>query len=130
MAKRITVKTLREMKQAGEKIVSLTAYDASFARVIDEQEVDVILVGDSLGMVMQGHDSTVPVTVDDIIYHAKSVVPQCKRAMVMADLPFMSYTNSNQAISNKLKLHPLSKMNKRGFVISIDILVRTPAMKP
>ena len=104
MAKRVTVKTIREMKQAGEKIVSLTAYDASFARVIDEQGVDVILVGDSLGMVMQGHDSTVPVTVDDIIYHSKSVVPQCKRALVMADLPFMSYTNPNQAISNAARL--------------------------
>ena len=104
MAKRITVKTLQDMKQKAEKIVSLTAYDASFARVIDEQGVDVILVGDSLGMVMQGHDSTVPVSVDDIIYHAKSVAPQCKRAMVMADLPFMSYTNPNQAISNAARL--------------------------
>ena len=104
MAKRVTVKTLRDMKQKGEKIVSLTAYDASFARVIDEQDVDVILVGDSLGMVMQGHDSTVPVSVDDIIYHAKSVAPQCKRAMVMADLPFMSYTNPNQAIGNAARL--------------------------
>ncbi len=104
MTKRVTVKTLRSMKQNNEKIVSLTAYDASFARVIDEQGVDVILVGDSLGMVMQGHDSTVQVSVDDIIYHAKSVVPQCKRALVMADLPFMSYTNPNQAITNAAKL--------------------------
>jgi len=104
MTNRVTVKTLRNMKQNNEKIVSLTAYDASFARVIDEQGVDVILVGDSLGMVMQGHDSTVPVSVDDIIYHAKSVVPQCKRALVMADLPFMSYTNPNQAITNAAKL--------------------------
>ena len=104
MSKRVTVRTIREMKSKGEKIVSLTAYDASFARVIDEQGVDVILVGDSLGMVMQGHDSTVPVTVDDIIYHTKSVAPQCKRALVMADLPFMSYTNPNQAIANAARL--------------------------
>lgn len=104
MSKRVTVRTIREMKSKGEKIVSLTAYDASFARVIDEQGVDVILVGDSLGMVMQGHDSTVPVTVDDIIYHSKSVAPQCKRALVMADLPFMSYTNPNQAIANAARL--------------------------
>ncbi len=104
MSKRVTVKTIREMKAAGEKIVSLTAYDASFARVIDEQGVDVILVGDSLGMVMQGHDSTVPVSVDDIVYHSKSVAPQCKRALVMADLPFMSYTNPNQAIGNAARL--------------------------
>ncbi|MEE9326757.1 MAG: 3-methyl-2-oxobutanoate hydroxymethyltransferase [Cocleimonas sp.] len=104
MTKRVTVKTIREMKQAGEKITSLTAYDASFARVIDEQGIDVILVGDSLGMVIQGHDSTVPVSVDDIIYHAKSVAPQCKRALVMADLPFMSYTNPDQAITNAARL--------------------------
>jgi len=104
MTKRVTVKTIHEMKQKGEKIVSLTAYDASFARVIDEQGVDVILVGDSLGMVMQGHESTVPVTVDDIVYHSKSVVPQTKRALVMADLPFMSYTNPEQAISNAARL--------------------------
>ena len=100
----VTVKTLRQMKVDGEKIVSLTAYDASFARVIDGQGVDVILVGDSLGMVMQGHDSTVPVTVDDIIYHSKSVAPQCKRAMVMADLPFMSYTSPKKAIANAARL--------------------------
>jgi len=104
MIKRVTVKTIRSMKEKGEKIVSLTAYDASFARVIDEQGVDVILVGDSLGMVIQGHDSTVPVSVDDIIYHAKSVVPQTKRALVMADLPFMSYTNPHQAIKNAARL--------------------------
>lgn len=104
MVNNVTVKTIRNMKEKGEKIVSLTAYDSSFARVIDEQGVDVILVGDSLGMVIQGHDSTVPVTVDDIIYHSKCVAPQCKRALVMADLPFMSYTNPNQAISNAARL--------------------------
>ncbi|HIP81746.1 MAG TPA: 3-methyl-2-oxobutanoate hydroxymethyltransferase [Leucothrix mucor] len=104
MTKRVTVKTIRNMKAKGEKIVSLTAYDASFARVIDEQGVDVILVGDSLGMVIQGHDSTVHVTVDDIVYHTKAVAPQCKRALVMADLPFMSYTNPDQAIKNAARL--------------------------
>jgi len=104
MTKRVTVKTIRSMKQEGQKIVSLTAYDASFARIIDEQGVDIVLVGDSLGMVMQGHDSTVPVTVDDIIYHSKAVAPQCKRALVMADLPFMSYTKPDQAIANAARL--------------------------
>lgn len=104
MTKKVTVKTIRRMKRDGEKIVSLTAYDASFARVIDEQGVDIVLVGDSLGMVMQGHDSTVPVSVDDVIYHSKSVAPQCKRAMVMADLPFMSYTNPDLAIANAARL--------------------------
>ena len=104
MPNRVTVRTIREMKSKGEKIVSLTAYDSSFARVVDEQGVDVILVGDSLGMVMQGHDSTVPVSVDDIIYHSKAVEPQTKRALVMADLPFMSYTNPDQAIGNAARL--------------------------
>ncbi len=104
MSKQITVKTIRKMKQDGEKIVSLTAYDASFARIIDEQGVDIVLIGDSLGMVMQGHDSTVPVTVDDIVYHSKSVAPQCRRALVMADLPFMSYTSPDQAIGNAARL--------------------------
>jgi len=104
MPNRVTVKTIREMKSKGEKIVSLTAYDSSFARIVDEQGVDVILVGDSLGMVMQGHDSTVPVSVDDIIYHSKAVEPQTKRALVMADLPFMSYTNPDQAIGNAARL--------------------------
>lgn len=92
------------MKAKGEKIVSLTAYDSSFARIIDEQGVDIILVGDSLGMVMQGHNSTVSVSVDDIIYHSKSVAPQCTRALVMADLPFMSYTNPAKAIDNAARL--------------------------
>ncbi|GAA0417868.1 3-methyl-2-oxobutanoate hydroxymethyltransferase [Cocleimonas flava] len=104
MPNRVTVRTIREMKSKGEKIVSLTAYDSSFARVVDEQGVDVILVGDSLGMVMQGHDSTVPVSVDDIIYHSRAVEPQTKRALVMADLPFMSYTNPDQAIGNAARL--------------------------
>ncbi len=104
MASRVTVKTIREMKAQGEKIVALTAYDSSFARVVDEQGVDVILVGDSLGMVIQGHNSTVPVSVDDIIYHSKAVEPQTKRSLVMADLPFMSYTNPNQAITNAARL--------------------------
>lgn len=104
MTNKVTVKTIRRMKQDDEKIASLTAYDASFARVIDEQGVDIVLVGDSLGMVMQGHHSTVPVSVDDVIYHSKSVAPQCKRAMVMADLPFMSYTNPDQAIQNAARL--------------------------
>lgn len=104
MPKRVTVRTIRDMKAKGEKIVSLTAYDASFAKIIDAQGVDVILVGDSLGMVMQGHDSTIPVSVDDIIYHCKSVAPKCERALIMADLPFMSYTSPEKAIDNAARL--------------------------
>lgn len=92
------------MKQDGEKIATLTAYDASFARIIDDQGIDVILVGDSLGMVIQGHDTTVPVTVDDMVYHSRAVARQCKHALLMVDLPFMSYTYPIQAIENATRL--------------------------
>jgi 3-methyl-2-oxobutanoate hydroxymethyltransferase len=82
MAAKITVRKLRKMKQEGDKITMLTAYDASFARILDQQSVDVVLVGDSLGMVMQGHDSTVPVTMDDMVYHTKMVSPVCQHSLV------------------------------------------------
>ncbi|HHL18143.1 MAG TPA: 3-methyl-2-oxobutanoate hydroxymethyltransferase [Thiothrix sp.] len=104
MAHKTTIKTLYKMKQEGEKIATLTAYDASFARIIDEQGVDVILVGDSLGMVIQGHDTTIPVTVDDMIYHTRTVARQCKKALLMVDLPFMSYTSPHQAVENAARL--------------------------
>ncbi|MEZ5535351.1 MAG: 3-methyl-2-oxobutanoate hydroxymethyltransferase [Thiolinea sp.] len=99
-----TVTTLRKMKQNGEKIVMLTAYDASFARVLDEQGVDVILVGDSLGMVMQGRDTTIPVTVDDIIYHTRAVAQGAAHSLILADLPFMSYTSPEMALRNCARL--------------------------
>ncbi|MCK5895222.1 MAG: 3-methyl-2-oxobutanoate hydroxymethyltransferase [Cocleimonas sp.] len=92
------------MKQEHDKITMLTAYDASFARLIDQQAVDVILVGDSLGMVMQGHESTIPVTMDDMIYHLKMVSPMCQHALVLGDLPFMSCTSPKQAIKNATRL--------------------------
>lgn len=92
------------MKQEGEKIAMLTAYDASFARILDQQNVDIILVGDSLGMVMQGHDSTVPVTMSDMVYHAKMVSPVCKYSLVLGDLPFMSYTSTKDAITNATRM--------------------------
>jgi len=104
MTAKITVKKLHKMKQEGNKITMLTAYDASFARVLDQQSVDVILVGDSLGMVMQGHDSTIPVTMNDMVYHTKIVSPVCKRALVLGDLPFMSCTSPKQAIKNATRL--------------------------
>ncbi len=100
----ITVKKLRKMKQEGDKIAMLTAYDASFARILNQQSVDVILVGDSLGMVMQGHDSTVPVTMDDMVYHTRIVSPECKHSLVLGDLPFMSCTSPKQAIKNATRL--------------------------
>ena len=89
--KRVTVPMVRGMKKKGEKIVMLTAYDFTFAALMDQAEIDILLVGDSLGMVVQGHDSTLPVTVEDIIYHTRAVKRAAKRAMVVADMPFLSY---------------------------------------
>ena len=88
----VNVATLRRMKEQGEKIASLTCYDASFAALIDEAGADVVLVGDSLGMVIQGHDTTVPVTLNDVIYHCKAVAKGLLRPFLMADMPFMTYT--------------------------------------
>lgn len=99
-----TVTTLRNMKQNDEKIVMLTAYDSSFARVADEQGVDVILVGDSLGMTIQGRDTTIPVSIDDIIYHTRCVSWAAKHSLVLADLPFMSYTSPEMALHNSARL--------------------------
>lgn len=87
---KITLSRLNAMKQAGEKIAVLTCYDASFTRVAEQAGVDVLLVGDTLGMVIQGHDSTLPVTLDDVVYHTANVVRARERALVIADMPFMS----------------------------------------
>lgn len=92
--KKITTTCLRAMKNHGERITMLTAYDATFARILDGCGVEMLLVGDSLGMVVQGHANTIPVTLDEIIYHTKCVSRVTKRAHVMADLPFMSYQAS------------------------------------
>jgi 3-methyl-2-oxobutanoate hydroxymethyltransferase len=100
----VNVSTLRRMKEEGEAIVCLTAYDASFAALIDTAGVDVVLVGDSLGMVIQGHDTTVPVTVDDVIYHCRAVARGLRHAFLMADMPFMSYTSNEQALNNAVRL--------------------------
>ena len=100
----INVSTLRDMKQSGEPIASLTAYDASFALLVDMAGVDVVLVGDSLGMVVQGHDTTVPVTVEDIIYHTRNVARGTRHAFLIADMPFMSYTSPEQALENAVRL--------------------------
>lgn len=101
---KVSITRLREMKAAGEPIACLTAYDATFARVLDETGVEVILVGDSLGMVMQGHDSTLPVTVTDMIYHAANVRRGVNRAMLMTDMPYMSYATPEQALGNAARL--------------------------
>ena len=104
MPSRVTVTSLRKMKQTGEKIAMLTAYDASFARVLDQQGVDLILVGDSLGMVIQGHDTTVPVIIDEMVYHTRAVSSIQPRALVIGDLPFMSYTSPDMALRNSARL--------------------------
>ncbi len=100
----VNVSTLRRMKVDGEAIACLTAYDASFAALVDRAGVDLVLVGDSLGMVIQGHDTTVPVTVDDVVYHCRSVARGLRRAFLMADMPFMSYTNVDQALNNAVRM--------------------------
>jgi 3-methyl-2-oxobutanoate hydroxymethyltransferase len=92
--KRIRVPELKEKKRRGEKIVMLTAYDASFAAVAERAGVDVLLVGDSLGMVIQGHASTLPVTLADVVYHTRCVAAGCRRPLIVADLPFGSYQES------------------------------------
>ena len=101
---RLTLRQLRQMKAEGDKIAVLTAYDASFSTILEQAGVDVILVGDSLGMVIQGQDSTLPVTVDDMVYHTKSVVRGSQQVFVIADMPFMTYANADQAISNAARL--------------------------
>ena len=100
----VNVATLRRMKDEGEKIASLTCYDASYAALVDECDADVVLVGDSLGMVIQGHDTTVPVTLDHVIYHCKAVARGLSRPFLMADMPFMTYTSREQALQNSVRL--------------------------
>ncbi len=101
---RVTVATLRKYKRAGEKFTCLTAYDASFAALLDEAGVDVLLAGDSLGMVVQGHETTVPVTLEDMIYHTRLVSQATRHALVMADLPFMTYATPQQALDSAARL--------------------------
>ncbi|OOQ58157.1 3-methyl-2-oxobutanoate hydroxymethyltransferase [Mucilaginibacter pedocola] len=103
--KRITVHTLQEMKNRGEKIAMLTAYDYSMAAIVDAAGTDVILVGDSASNVMAGHETTLPITLDQMIYHASSVVRAAKRALVVVDLPFGSYQgNSKEALSSAIRI--------------------------
>lgn len=100
----ITINTLQSMKQDSEKFAVLAAYDATFAHFISEAEVEVILVGDSLGMVIQGHDTTLPVTVEQIAYHTAAVKRGAKRSFIIADMPFMSYGDSDTALKNAATL--------------------------
>ncbi|MFB9066809.1 3-methyl-2-oxobutanoate hydroxymethyltransferase [Pseudofulvimonas gallinarii] len=97
-AKPLTVPALHAMKKRGERIAALTAYDYSFAALLDQAGVDVILVGDSLGMVVQGHSTTLPVTVEDVVYHTAAVARGCRRALLVADLPFLSDVDAATAV--------------------------------
>jgi 3-methyl-2-oxobutanoate hydroxymethyltransferase len=103
--KRITTHVLQAMKQRGEKIAMLTAYDYSMARILDESGIDILLVGDSASNVMAGHETTLPITLDQMIYHASSVVRAVKRALVVVDLPFGSYQgNSRIALESTIRI--------------------------
>ncbi|MCB0820754.1 MAG: 3-methyl-2-oxobutanoate hydroxymethyltransferase, partial [Bacteroidetes bacterium] len=103
--KRVTTKTLQEMKKKGEKISMLTAYDFSMARMVDAAGIDVILVGDSASNVMAGHETTLPITLDQMIYHASSVIRGTARALVVVDLPFGSYQgNSKEALTSAIRV--------------------------
>jgi 3-methyl-2-oxobutanoate hydroxymethyltransferase len=102
--KPLSVTTFEDMKRKGEKITCLTAYDASFSTMLDQAGVDVILVGDSLGMVVQGHSSTLPVTMGQMVYHTCCVARGRQRAFVIADLPFMSYPEPGRAAASAARL--------------------------
>jgi len=103
--KKVTTNTLQAMKQRGEKISMLTAYDFSMARIFDSAGIDVLLVGDSASNVMAGHETTLPITLDQMIYHAQSVVRAVDRALVVVDLPFGSYQgNSKEALNSSIRI--------------------------
>ncbi|EGQ8301295.1 3-methyl-2-oxobutanoate hydroxymethyltransferase [Vibrio parahaemolyticus] len=102
--KKMTINDLIKWKQEGRKFATSTAYDASFAQLFESQEVPVLLVGDSLGMVLQGENDTLPVTVDDIVYHTRCVRAGSPNCLLMADMPFMSYATPEQACENAAKL--------------------------
>ena len=105
MTRRVTVRDIAKMKSIGEKIPVLTAYDYTTAKLADEAGIPVLLVGDSLGMVVLGYDSTIPVTMDDIVHHTKAVARGAKRALIVADLPFMTYQlDPTEALRNSARL--------------------------
>ncbi|MEO7252418.1 MAG: 3-methyl-2-oxobutanoate hydroxymethyltransferase [Arenimonas sp.] len=118
----ITVPALRRMKAEGRRIVSLTAYDASFARVLDANDVDVVLVGDSLGMVIQGHKSTLPVSVADIVYHTACVARVLRSALLIADMPFQSCATPERALDAAMPMLAVAgasmvKVEGAGFML-------------
>jgi 3-methyl-2-oxobutanoate hydroxymethyltransferase len=100
----VTLTTLQRMRADGEKIACLTCYDASFAQLLDAADVDVVLVGDTLGMVIQGHDTTVPVSIDHMVYHCAAVARGLQRPFLIGDMPFMSYPTKELALTNAVRL--------------------------
>ncbi len=124
----LAVPSFRRMKAQGQRIVCLTAYDASFATAMDAAGVDLVLVGDSLGMVVQGHASTLPVTVDQMVYHSAAVARGLRRAVLMADLPYQSYATPQRALESAARLQAegqaaIVKLEGAGHVLdSIEFL--------
>ena len=110
-----TLSTLKKFKKDGTKFTCLTCYDSMFARMMEKAEIDTILIGDSLGMVVQGHDSTLPVTVNDMAYHTANIARSNKHALILADLPFMSYVTLPEAVANSRQL-----MQAGAHVIKIE----------
>ena len=126
---KVTITTLNRMKAAGEKIAVVTSYDASFTQLIEHAGMDVILVGDSLGMVIQGHESTLPVTVDDMVYHTANVARTSERALIIADMPFMSHGTPEQALHTapfgQTATHELVRLARRLLmVLMLDVAQR------
>ena len=101
---RLDLNTFTQMKQQGEKITVLTAYDASFAQLFDQAGIEILLVGDSLGMVIQGHDSTRPVSLDDMVYHCRAVALASQHSYIMVDMPYNTYQQTTQAVENAQRL--------------------------
>ncbi|MCB0397320.1 MAG: 3-methyl-2-oxobutanoate hydroxymethyltransferase [Flavobacteriales bacterium] len=130
--KRVTTHVLQDMKRRGEKISMLTAYDFSLARIVDEAGVDIILVGDSASNVMAGHETTLPITLDQMIYHASSVIRAVERALVVVDLPFGSYQgNSKEALNSTIRImkeagaHAVKLEGGREIRESVERIVST-----
>jgi 3-methyl-2-oxobutanoate hydroxymethyltransferase len=128
---KVTIHTLKRLKQAGQKISMVTAYDATFARILDDAGAELLLVGDSLGMVVQGNESTLPVTMDQMVYHCRAVSRGAKRAHVVGDLPFLSYQASvPEAVKNAGRLLAeggVSSVKLEGgaeFAETIEAIVR------
>ncbi len=123
----VTVDSLAAMKRDGRPIAAMTAYDASFARLLDEAGLDVVLVGDSLGMVIQGGSTTLPVTVDDMVYHARCVRAGLDRALLMVDLPFLSFSTPEVAVANAgrmLKEADAQMVKLEGGGAQVDTVAR------